>query len=142
MRELTLASLSPTGRSTAANNSENLTDFARHRTANSGRLWPGMRFHVAREGAVWGEFEEQAFRHKVFSGEITPTDFYWRAGFDDWRPVSEFRVARKTDVIILDARAVRPPAIGRTRPNFRWVGLMAGLLVLLLIVFAFVFAGR
>jgi hypothetical protein len=27
-----------------------------------------MRFHVAREGAVLGEFEEQIFRSKVFSG--------------------------------------------------------------------------
>ena len=35
-----------------------------------------MRFHVAREGAVMGEFEEQIFRNKVFSGEIRPNDFY------------------------------------------------------------------
>ena len=101
-----------------------------------------MRFHVAREGVVLGEFEEQAFRNKVFAGEITPTDFYWRAGFADWRPVSEFRVARKTDVIILEARTTKPPAIRLGRPNFRWLGLVAGLAVLLLIVFAFIFAGR
>src|SRR6266496_3223583 len=48
-----------------------------------------MRFHVAREGAVMGEFEEQIFRNKVFSGEIRPNDFYWIAGFADWRPGSE-----------------------------------------------------
>jgi len=35
-----------------------------------------MRFHVTREGAVMGEFEEQIFRNKVFSGEIRPNDFY------------------------------------------------------------------
>jgi len=35
-----------------------------------------MKFHVAREGAVMGEFEEQIFRNKVFSGEIRPNDFY------------------------------------------------------------------
>jgi hypothetical protein len=28
-----------------------------------------MRFRVAREGAVVGEFEEQIFRNKIFSGE-------------------------------------------------------------------------
>ena len=100
-----------------------------------------MRFHVARDGAVLGEFEEQAFRHKVFSGEITPTDFYWRAGFQEWRPVSEFRVARKTDVIVLESRTATPPAIGMGRPNYRWLGLMAGLVVLLLI-FVFFFIGR
>jgi hypothetical protein len=54
-----------------------------------------MKFHVAREGAVMREFEEQIFRNKVFSGEIRPNDLYWTAGFTGWRPVSEFRVARK-----------------------------------------------
>ena len=70
-----------------------------------------MRFHVAREGAVLGEFEEQMFRNKVFSGEIRPNDLYWTAGFADWRPVSEFRVARKTEPIVLDADSAVPPAI-------------------------------
>jgi GYF domain 2 len=100
-----------------------------------------MRFHVARDGAMLGEFEEQTFRNKVFSGEITPTDFYWRAGFDDWRPVSEFRIARKTDVIVLESRTATPPAIYMRRPDFRWLGLLAGLVVLLLI-FVFFFIGR
>src|SRR5437870_13476299 len=74
-----------------------------------------MRFHVAREGAVMGEFEEQIFRNKVFAGEIRPNDLYWTAGFTDWRPVSEFRVARKTEPILLDPGAAVPPAIGRAR---------------------------
>jgi hypothetical protein len=34
-----------------------------------------MKFHVAREGTVMGEFEEQIFRNKVFSGEIRPKRF-------------------------------------------------------------------
>jgi len=72
---------------------------------------PAMKFHVAREGAVLGEFEEQIFRNKVFSGEIRPSDLYWTAGFTDWRPVSEFRVARKTEPIVLHARVAVPPAI-------------------------------
>jgi GYF domain 2 len=74
-----------------------------------------MRFHVAREGAVMGEFEEQMFRNKVFSGEIRPNDLYWTAGFADWRPVSEFRVARKTEPILLDTGSAVPPAIGKLR---------------------------
>ncbi len=72
---------------------------------------PAMRFHVAREGAVLGEFEEQMFRNKVFCGEIRPNDLYWTAGFADWRPVSEFRVARKTEPILLDSGSAVPPAI-------------------------------
>ena len=100
-----------------------------------------MRFHVARDGAVLGEFEEPAFRNKVFNGEITPTDFYWRPGFEDWRPVSEFRIARKTDVIVLESRTSTPPAIHGRPPNYRWLGLLAGLVVLLLI-FVFFFIGR
>src|SRR5256886_16962706 len=74
-----------------------------------------MRFHVAREGAVLGEFEEQIFRNKVFAGEIRPNDLYWTAGFTDWRPVSEFKVARKTEPILLDTGSVVPPAIGKLR---------------------------
>ncbi len=73
-----------------------------------------MRFHVAREGAVLGEFEEQMFRNKVFSGEILPNDLYWTSGFAEWRPVSEFRVARKTEPIVLDTGSAVPPAIGKT----------------------------
>ncbi len=72
---------------------------------------PAMKFHVAREGAALGEFEEQIFRNKVFCGEIRPNDLYWTAGFTDWRPVSEFRVARKTEPIVPDADSAVPPAI-------------------------------
>ena len=72
---------------------------------------PCMKFHVAREGAVLGEFEEQIFRNKVFSGEIRSNDLYWTAGFADWRPVNEFRVARKTEPIVLDAVSAGPPAV-------------------------------
>ena len=74
-----------------------------------------MRFHVAREGAVMGEFEEQIFRNKVFAGEIRPSDLYWMPGFNNWRPVSEFRVARKTEPIVLNGASAVPPAIGEPR---------------------------
>ena len=79
---------------------------------------PAMKFHVAREGAVLGEFEEQIFRNKVFSGEIRPNDLYWTAGFTDWRPVSEFRVARKTEPIVLHARVGRAPGNSKTGSAF------------------------
>ena len=79
---------------------------------------PAMRFHVAREGAVLGEFEEQIFRNKVFSGEIRPNDWYWTAGFTDWRPVTEFRVARKTEPIVLDAGSAGPPGNSKTGSAF------------------------
>ena len=72
---------------------------------------------MAREGAVMGEFEEQIFRDKVFSGEIHPSDWYWIPGFSDWRPVSEFRVARKTEQIVLDDRSAAPPAIPKPRQH-------------------------
>ena len=74
-----------------------------------------MRFHVARDGAVMGEFEEQIFRNKVFSGEIRPSDLYWIPGFNHWRPVSEFRVARKTEPIALDDGSAVPPTIRNPR---------------------------
>jgi hypothetical protein len=74
-----------------------------------------MRFHVARDSAVMGEFEEQIFRNKVFSGEIRPSDLYWIPGFRNWRPVSEFRITRKTEPIVLDDGSAVPPAIQRPR---------------------------
>ena len=90
-----------------------------------------MKFHVAREGAVLGEFEEQIFRNKVFSGEIRPNDLYWTAGFADWRPVSEFRVARKTEPIVLDAGSAVPPAIQKQ-------GLRSALAIALICICALV----
>jgi hypothetical protein len=99
-----------------------------------------MRFHVAREGAVLGEFEEQMFRNKVFSGEIRPNDLYWTAGFADWRPVSEFRVARKTEPIVLDAASAVPPAIKkqgqRSAPAIALVCVCALVLLIGLAMFA------
>jgi hypothetical protein len=74
-----------------------------------------MKFHVARDGAIMGEFEEQNFRNKVFSGEIRPSDLYWIPGFNDWRPVSEFRITRKTEPIVLDDGTAVPPAIRKPR---------------------------
>ena len=102
---------------------------------------PAMRFHVAREGAVLGEFEEQIFRNKVFSGEIRPNDLYWTAGFTDWRPVSEFRVARKTEPIVLDAGSAVPPAIQKQSQRWAPIALICICALVLLISVAMV-AGK
>ena len=91
-----------------------------------------MRFHVAREGAVMGDFEEQIFRNKVFSGEIRPNDLYWIPGFHHWRPVSEFRVARKTEPILLDSDSPLPPAI--EKPDKRSAPAIALICVTVLVL--------
>jgi len=70
---------------------------------------------VARDGGVMGEFEEQVFRNKVFSGEIRRSDLYWIPGFRHWRPVSEFRITRKTEPIVVDDGSAVPPAIQKPR---------------------------
>src|SRR5438132_688665 len=101
-----------------------------------------MRFHVAREGAVMGEFEEQIFRNKVFSGEISPNDLYWTAGFSDWRPVSEFRVARKTEPILLDSGSALPPAIKKTYQRSAPAIALICVFVLLLLIGTAMMAGR
>src|SRR5437870_1194710 len=101
-----------------------------------------MRFHVAREGAVMGEFEEQMFRNKVFSGEIRPNDLYWTAGFADWRPVSEFRVARKTEPILLDTGSAVPPAIGKTHQHSAPAIALICICALALLIVGGMMAGR
>ncbi len=68
-----------------------------------------MQFHVARDGQVIGQFDEQTFRNMVFAGEIRPSDHYWMEGFEDWKLVSMFRVARKTEPIVSDTGSKRPP---------------------------------
>jgi len=101
-----------------------------------------MRFHVAREGAVMGEFEEQIFRNKVFSGEIRPNDWYWTAGFADWRPVSEFRVARKTEPILMDTGSAVPPAIRKARQRSAPAIALICIFALVLLIGVAMMAGK
>jgi len=101
-----------------------------------------MRFHVAREDAVMGEFEEQIFRNKVFSGEIRPNDLYWTAGFTDWRPVSEFRVARKTEPILLDTGSAMPPAIRKARQRSALAVALICICALVLLIGVAMMAGK
>jgi hypothetical protein len=101
-----------------------------------------MRFHVAREGAVLGEFEEQMFRNKVFSGEIRPNDLYWTAGFANWRPVSEFRVARKTEPILLDTGSAGPPALRKRSQRSAPVIALICICALVLLIGVAMIAGK
>jgi len=101
-----------------------------------------MRFHVARDGAVMGEFEEQIFRNKVFSGEIRPSDLYWIPGFSNWRPVSEFRIARKTEPIVLDDGSAVPPAIQDPRQRSAPALALVCIAVLALIFFVGMMTGK
>ena len=87
-------------------------------------------------GVVIGNFPEQTFRNKVFAGEISPNDLYWREGFRDWQMVSEFRVARKTEIIILEAPASDPPTLRKPSAGLKSADVIAGILVLALVVIA------
>lgn len=61
-----------------------------------------MNFHVARNGEIIGEFNEQDFRDKVFRGEVRPDDYYWTEGMADWQSVAEYRSGARTQVIHRD----------------------------------------
>jgi hypothetical protein len=50
-----------------------------------------MIFRVAREGAEIGQFSEEEFRDKIFTGNIKPGDHYWTEGMEDWHLVSDYR---------------------------------------------------
>lgn len=58
-----------------------------------------MNFHVARDGQVIGEFNEQVFRDKVFRGEVRRDDFYWTEGMTEWETVARSRAGARTQVI-------------------------------------------
>lgn len=61
-----------------------------------------MSFHVARDGEIIGEFNEQVFRDKVFRGEVRRTDFYWTEGMTEWQSVAQYRANARTQVIQRD----------------------------------------
>ncbi len=58
-----------------------------------------MNFHVARDGVIIGEFNEQVFRDKVFRGEVRRDDFYWTEGMTEWQTVAHYRQGARTQVI-------------------------------------------
>ncbi len=43
-----------------------------------------MRYHVARQGEVVGEFSADEFRARRESGAILPGDHYWTEGMEEW----------------------------------------------------------
>lgn len=51
-----------------------------------------MAIHVGRDGAIIGEFDEDVFRNKIFSGELLPDDVFWQPELKEWLPISSYRV--------------------------------------------------
>jgi hypothetical protein len=54
----------------------------------------GVTVTVARDGAIFGEFEEEAFEAAIRSRELLPTDDYWIEGMADWDTVQSYRARR------------------------------------------------
>lgn len=48
-----------------------------------------MAIKVARGGKVIGEFETKEIPWRVEQGVLAKTDYYWTAGMQDWKPLSE-----------------------------------------------------
>ena len=72
-------------------------------------------FQVARDGEIIGQYSEPEFQRKIFSSEIQPDDFFWREGFPDWKPVSAYRAAAKTQPIFnVGGASVPRPNTGGT----------------------------
>jgi len=45
--------------------------------------------HIAREGKDMGEFPVLGIESQIKQGTLLETDFYWRAGMTEWRPLYE-----------------------------------------------------
>jgi hypothetical protein len=76
------------------------------------------------------------------SGEIRPNDLYWTAGFADWRPVSEFRAARKIEPIVLDAASAVRPAIQKQGQRSAPAVALICICALVLLIGVAMFAGK
>lgn len=46
--------------------------------------------HVSRDGASLGTFSEEQVKTNLQSGEFRPTDFAWKAGMSDWKPLEQW----------------------------------------------------
>jgi hypothetical protein len=46
-------------------------------------------YYLSRNGTQSGPFDEATFQQMVSSGQVQPTDLYWKEGTPDWRPGSE-----------------------------------------------------
>jgi hypothetical protein len=47
-----------------------------------------MTYFVARDGRTIGQWSEAEFRKQIAAGVVLPTDYYWREGFETWRPAA------------------------------------------------------
>jgi hypothetical protein len=50
-----------------------------------------VQISVARQGNAIGTFDAFTFRRKLASGEILPTDHYWKQGMSGWDVVANYR---------------------------------------------------
>ena len=54
-----------------------------------------MKYHVAQQGEVLGEFSTNEFREKRASGAIRPDDHYWTEGMEKWADVKSWSAPMK-----------------------------------------------
>lgn len=48
-----------------------------------------MDVHIARDGVIIGEYDEEDLVPLAARGELQLTDHYWREGMEDWQPLPE-----------------------------------------------------
>jgi hypothetical protein len=71
-------------------------------------------FHVARDGEVIGEFDEEDFREKLGRKEILWTDHFLAEASQEWKPVHDYNPGRKLPAKTPPIRrANKPPPIPR-----------------------------
>ncbi len=67
----------------------------------------GDPLHIARAGQEIGTYEEDQIRLLLASGQLLPSDFFWRPGMVDWKPLSELGV--KQNILPFPRPVVKDP---------------------------------
>lgn len=49
-----------------------------------------IEIHVSRDGSTLGTFSEEQIKTGLQSGEFKPTDFAWKTGMTDWKPLAQW----------------------------------------------------
>jgi len=55
-----------------------------------------MQWYYSKHGTQLGPVDIQVLRHKVATGEVSPSDLVWRDGMPDWLPSSQVPDLRPT----------------------------------------------
>ncbi len=50
-----------------------------------------MIYHVSRDGVVIGQFTADEFALQRRNRALLPSDYFWREGMSDWKPLSEWQ---------------------------------------------------